>query len=109
MPFSNTWNALHDNLLKGTDIPNWTVHSGNIGESFRVTIISDKFIEVDAPGAKALQRVPRDDFEEIYDRWDDYNRRGLARSEFSTLTRYSKYIISILHWLEEHTEARRLP
>lgn len=87
MAFPNTWNALQANLFKGTDIPNWTVHSGDIGEPFRIADISDTFMEVDAPGAKSLQRVPRDDFEEIYDRSDDYNRRGLARSEFSPLTR----------------------
>jgi hypothetical protein len=106
MAFPNTWNALQANLLKGTIIPNWTVYHRDVGEPFTITDVSDTFMLVDAPGARALQRVPRADFEEIYDRWDDYLHGRLARSEFSPLTRYSKYIISVLHWLEAHTEGR---
>lgn len=106
MAFPDTWNALQANLFNGRVIPNWTVHNGDIGEPFTVTDVSDTFMVVNTPGAKSLQRVPRTDFEKIYDRWDDYTHGGLARSAFSPLTRYSRYIISILHWLEAQTGGR---
>ncbi|HEY7329977.1 MAG TPA: hypothetical protein VH592_20245 [Gemmataceae bacterium] len=108
MAFLDTWNALQANLRNGTVIPNWTVHNRDIGEPFTVSEVSDTFVLVDAPAAESLQRVPRADFERIYDCWNDYLHGGMARSVFSPLTRYSKYIISIFHWLEAHT-AGRLP
>jgi hypothetical protein len=105
MAFPDTWNALQANLSAGTVIPNWTAHRGAIGDPFTITDVTDTFVLVDAPGAKTQtpQRVPRADFEEVYDRWDDYVHGGLARSKFSPLTRYSKYVISVLHWLETRT------
>lgn len=106
MAFLDTWTALQASLRNGTVIPNWTVQRGDTGEPFTVTVISDNFMLVDAPSAESLQRVPRADFEKIDDRWDDYTHSGLPRSNLLPLTHYSKYIISILHWLEAHTEGR---
>lgn len=106
MAFPDAWNALQANLSAGTAIPNWTAHNGAIGEPFTITDVTDTFVFVDAPGSKTLQRVPRTDFEKVYDRWDDYVHGGLARSKFTPLTRYSKYIISVFHWLEARIGGR---
>jgi hypothetical protein len=103
MAFPDTWNALQTNLIAGTVIPNWTIHSGAIGEPFTVTDVSATVVVVDAPGAETLQRVPRADFEAVYDHWDGYAHGGLPRSKLLPLTRYSKYVISIFRWLELHT------
>jgi hypothetical protein len=106
MPFANTWSALRKNLSAGTVIPNWTVDKGALGEPFKVVAVTSTQIEVDAPGAQTRQKVPVADFEEVYNLWDGYRHKAMPRSGFSPLTRYSKYIISILHWLEGISQGR---
>jgi hypothetical protein len=53
-----------------------------------------------------LQTVPRADFEAVYELWDDYTCGATARSIFTPVTRYSKYVISILHWPQERSGGR---
>src|SRR5687768_2242010 len=100
MSFADSWNTLQTKLSVGAKIPNWTAHKGEIGDAFSIASIEPDAIVVDTPGAKRLQIVPATDFEEVYELWNDYRHRKLERSAFTPLTRYSKYVISILHWLE---------
>jgi len=58
-------------------------------------------ISVDAPNAMAMQVVPRKDFETIWKIWIDYKSQKVKRYELGDMTRFSKYIISIFHWLEK--------
>jgi hypothetical protein len=106
MPFADTWNAIQRQLVLGSVIPNWTAHKGSIGEPFKIVAITSTHIDVDAPGARSVQKVPIADFEEVYQLWEEYRHAGLSRSALTPLTRYSKYIISILHWLETQSNGR---
>lgn len=106
MPFTNTWTALQTHLEAGATIPNWTARNGLTGDPFEVVSVSRNVILLDAPGATTLQAVRRTDFEKLYPLWDDYVGKQIPRSSFNPLTRYSKYVISILHWLEVRSGGR---
>lgn len=107
MAFIDAWAALQANLQPGAIIPNWTAHSGAVGEPFEIEAVSRNVIVINAPGATTPQSVRRADFEAVYDLWNDYVRGAIQRKAFSPLTRYSKYAISILHWLQ--TRSGSLP
>jgi hypothetical protein len=106
MAFSDTWNALQACLSPGVSIPNWTVHRGLLGDSFTIATVTPAAVVVETPGAKLPQTVRQVDFQTVYDQWDAYCLGAMPRSDFTPLTRYSKYAISILHWLEERSGGR---
>src|SRR5208283_2943111 len=99
MAFSETWTALQTELVARPIIPNWTVHSGAIGDPFKVIVATSDVVMVDPPGAESPKRVYRKDFQRVYESWHEYCHCGMLRKEFESLWR-SKYVISILHWLE---------
>lgn len=105
LPFTEAWAALQATLCAGTRIPNWTARSGQVGEPFEIGSINPDVVVIIAPGARTPQIVRRADFEKVYALWDDYVRGLVPRSAFTPLTRYSKYVISILHWMQEHSKA----
>ena len=102
MPFINTWNALQNQLRQGTTIRNWTAHSGFLGDSFTIVSVSQRYIEVDTPGTQTIQKIPQHDFQIIYNLWDDYCVGKVKRLEIQHQTRFSKYVISILYWLQNN-------
>ena len=101
MPFSATWSALRSNLTLQTSIPNWTADKGLLGDSFTVSAVTPTHVEVDSPGAQNLQTIHRD-FEVVYAVWERYCNGKVPRREIRDSTRFSKCIISILHWLTGH-------
>jgi hypothetical protein len=103
MPFSQTWTALQTTLSAGMPIENWTQAKGLLGDSFTIVNVAAGFIEVNTPNASNLQRVPRADFELVYRQWTHYSTGQTRRHEIRDETRFSKYIISILHWLEQQS------
>jgi hypothetical protein len=105
LPFTDTWAALQAALFVGATIPNWTARNGAIGEPFEIVAIKPDAVVIIAPGASTPQIVRRTDFEKVYALWDDYIHGSVPRSAFTPLTRYSKYVISILHWLQERSGA----
>jgi hypothetical protein len=100
VPFAATWNALQAQLAAGTTIPNWTAARGPLGDSFIVTRVGARHVEVSAPGAQTIQTVPERDFQLVYSVWQPYCQGRVSRAEIRDMTRFSKYVISILHWLE---------
>jgi len=46
--------------------------------------------------------IPKQDFKMIYEIWEEYCGGVMARSKISEETHNSTYVISILHWLDEH-------
>jgi hypothetical protein len=56
--------------------------------------------EVDAPDAANEHVVSKRDFEVVLKFWKAYKDNQVQRQEIREMTRYSKYVISILHWLE---------
>jgi len=97
--FETLWQQIQRDISVGETIENWTQFSGDIGNSFTIRAVNARFIEVDSPNAKYFQRVPRKDFAAIYELWDAYIAGRVQRRKTTELTRYSKYIISILHYV----------
>jgi hypothetical protein len=106
MAFADSWAALQASLQAGATIQNWTAFKGLVGDSFEIEEVGRNVIVVNTPGATTLQSVRRSDFEAVYEMWGDYVRGTIQRSAFTPITRYSKYVISILHWLEERSGGR---
>lgn len=104
MSFRTIWDSLQSNLRVGVTIPNWTAHKGLLGDSFTVTAVAPKSIDVDTPGAEAIQHIQMGDFEQVYNLWSSYRAGTTPRAEVRDKTRFSKYIISIFRWLEGNSD-----
>ena len=98
--FDIVWSHLQTNLKVGTNIKNWTDLRGYMGDTMRVNAIRSDSIVVDSPSTKNLQVIPKDDFEKVWKNWADYKSQNVSREQLRDVTRFSKYIISILHWYE---------
>ena len=99
MCFDEFWKRLQADLIDGTKVTNWTANSGNLGDSFTILRARADAVEVDTPGAQNIQMVPRGDFQVVQALWPQYLAREVPRYHIRDQTRYSKYIISILHHL----------
>lgn len=98
--FEKTWQAVRTRLKVGILIPNWTTLKGYLGDTMKIEAVSLDQIVIDAPKAKNLQKVSKEDFEVIWQVWANYKSGKVKRSELIEYTRHSKYVISILHWFE---------
>lgn len=101
MRFEKFWLRLQHELSEDTAIHNWTAHSGYLGDSFTVIAVQQNNVAVDTPGARNIQVIPRADFEIVYPLWRDYLSGKVPRYVIRDHTRFSKYIISIIHHLEQ--------
>ena len=59
--------------------------------------VEARAVMVDTPGARNLQRVPKEDFAAVWGHWNDYCAGRFPRHRLRDMTRFSKYVISILH------------
>jgi hypothetical protein len=100
--FDYVWRFLRSNLRSGTKVKNWTVHKGYLGDIMTILEIGESYVEVDSPRAQNIQNVPKKDFEAVWKIWSDYKVQKVKRSDLTPITRFSKYIISILHWYDLH-------
>lgn len=97
MSFVDTWNYIQNNLGLGMSIDNWTKDNQYIGDPFEISNVSSTHIDIKIP----KQHVPQIDFQGVYDIWPQYISGTYLRSEIrDNITRYSKFIISILKWVE---------
>lgn len=103
MSIDAVWSGLQSRLHPGVVIPNWTRDNGLIGDDFTVVEIRPSYVAVASPGAKGIQRIRAGEFEKVAPVWDQYVSGGLPRHEVRDMTRFSKYVISILRWA--NTEA----
>jgi hypothetical protein len=99
-PMDAIWEYFLTHLQPGTVIRNWTKNHDYLGGDFPVIKVTHEKLFVDPPSAKSIQVVPREDFEVVWAIWDDYINCSVRRKEIRDMTRYSKYIISLLHWYE---------
>ena len=98
--FEQFWDELESALREIVPIRNWTVDSGFVGQDFNAKA-SGETIHCAPPGAD----VSKDDFEVIWQVWEDYLSGDLKRKELRDLPHYNtKYVISILHHFMENTE-----
>ena len=93
-------NVLQSRLKSGTKIPNWTADRGLLADEFPVSEVCDDRVTVDSPTAKNSQHIPMGQFELVDNLWRNYESEKTKRNEIREKTRFSKYIISILNWLE---------
>jgi hypothetical protein len=98
--FDRAWSELVARLRAGTEIRNWTRDHGYIGGDFRVVAIDHGSVVVAAPGAENLQTVGKGEFAKVFELWRGYSRGDVRRQDLRDVTRFSKYVISLLHWLE---------
>lgn len=98
--FDHIWDLLQHGLRSQTVIRNWTAMKGYLGDTMTIVAVNKENIEVDAPKAKNILIVPKADFETIWEVWPQYKNHRVQRQEIRDMTFYSKYIISILRWLE---------
>ena len=96
------WTTLQARLIKGQAIQNWTVPKGYLGDNFWIEEVTERRVIAYSPNAKNLISVPRADFERFCDVWPAYRNGRIQRQETTDITRFSKYIISIFHWLESN-------
>jgi len=95
--FDVFWGTLKAALQGKTQIRNWTVDSGFIGDDFSVQTSSGT-IHCDPPGVN----VSKQDFESIWEVWEQYLIGRVKRKELRDLPHYNtKYVISILHHFME--------
>ena len=99
--FNAFWSRLTSWLSDRRRITNWTANSGEIGEDFEVEYAGGNYIIVYPKSALCEQRVPKKDFEAIYEKWDEYAAGLIPRHYFVkgsiSKSRFTKYTISTLH------------
>ncbi|MBA4421302.1 MAG: hypothetical protein C0391_09155 [Anaerolinea sp.] len=95
------WDTLQKKLKPGINIRNWTILKGYLGDSFQLSHVDQNEIVIQSPKAKSLQRISRDEFEKIAEIWPAYKAGCVQRQQIREMTFHSKYILSILHWLDE--------
>jgi hypothetical protein len=91
-------------LQAGEQIKNWTVFKGYLGDTFRVAAIKSEYVAIETPNAQYIQNVPLRDFETVNRLWDEYMSGRLPRHKIRDLTRFSKYIISILRHVKAKSD-----
>jgi hypothetical protein len=100
-PFAaKAWDALHEHVWSGHQFSTWSVHKGYLTGSFEIVNIAEDSVTVRSPTAKNLQIVPKRDFFQIAIDWKEYKSGKIPRHELRDRTRYSTYIIGLLHWLD---------
>jgi hypothetical protein len=100
--FEEFWNELKNELSEEQTIRNWTVDKGYIGKGdFKAICSSSNYIECDSPGAETIQKVPKKDFQIMYEHWKSYTRGNMRRADLRDKSRFTKYTISIIHHYEQ--------
>ena len=97
--FGDFWNDLLINLKTPKKIKNWTTKKGHFGEDFTAQLKNNHSILITTLKGSE-QSVPKRDFELIYDNWNDYVSENIPRKDFLQ-SRFTKYIISIIHQFGE--------
>lgn len=98
--FEEFWILLLEKLRTPTHIRNWTAYSGYVGEDFIARKYSDSMIECLIPNSKP-QYIPKKDFKLVYEVWDDYKSFKVKKADLCQHSRFTKYVISIIHQFEE--------
>lgn len=106
--FEELWGYLQRNLKPGTEIKNWTADKGYLVDTMTIESVTDRAINVGAPNASYVQSVPKEHFEIVFKVWEGYKAKVVKRHHIRDMTRFSKYIISIMKWREDKGSAKKL-
>lgn len=99
--FDQIWRAILDNLSPGQSILNWTAKKGFLGDKMTLEEVNKTGVIIHAPKANNLIYVSCSEFEKMWNVWPSYKAGKASRREICDLTFYSKYVISVLRWVEE--------
>ena len=99
--FEQLWANLQTNMRIGTEIKNWTAANGYLGDKMTVVNVSNNMTQIEAPKAKNIQSISKSEFEKVWGVWSEYINKKMPRHELRDITHFSKYIISILFWLDK--------
>ena len=95
--FEAVWEEIQRTIAPRDTIRNWSQHSGYRGNDFTIHAVNDAFVDIESPGAANIQHIDRDHFARVHEHWNAYNAGVYARSRLRDITRFSTYVISILH------------
>ena len=99
--FEEVWAQIQRNVAPGDTIRNWSRHSGYRGNDLMIHAVEARFVDIDSPGAENIQHILREDFSRVHEHWNAYTSGVFARSRLRDITRFSTYVISILHHVLE--------
>ena len=100
--FEEVWAQIQRNVASGDTIRNWSRHSGYRGNDLMIHAVVARFVDIDSPGAENIQHILREDFSRVHEHWYAYTSGVFARSRLRDITRFSTYVISILHHVLEN-------
>ncbi len=96
MTFDSFWQQLVGETAQPKEIKTWSAKKGYLDSTFLIQFRNGT-IWCDSPGAQNIQVIPKKDFQELFEVWDDYTKGYVQRQQVRDLTRFSTYIIGILH------------
>jgi len=100
--FRSVWSYLTGHLRSGKKIEDRGTASASRGESTTIVSIEADAIMVAPPRAKGFVRIPKADFEIIWRYWPDFKAQKITRTELREHSRYSRYILTLFQWYEDH-------
>ena len=98
--FRSVWSTL-TSLRSGKKIEEHNA-SGR-GESTTIVSVEEDAITVAPPRAKGFVCIPKADFEIIWRYWSDFKAQKITRTELREQSRYSRYILTLFQWYEDHS------
>ena len=101
MTLDQIWNELKGRIAKKTEILTWTADGGYLGERFIVVAVKDGQVHVAEAGAQKADKIPDADFIAVLGIWGDYAEGKVKLAAVEKLTKFPKYVISILRSLEQ--------
>jgi len=100
LPFENIWLRIQRELKNGQVVQNWSMAKGFTGNTFEIVSVTDKAIICNPPKSTNLQVISKKEFEKVWEVWDKYLLGKIPRYSLRDMTRFSSYIISILHLMD---------
>ncbi|MGQ4834406.1 MAG: DUF7662 domain-containing protein [Candidatus Asgardarchaeia archaeon] len=96
--FEKFWLELIREFNNWKNVEYWSVAGRTRNKSFQAKAFGQEYILI-KPEYGSLQTVPKGDFEIVYDIWEQYLRGDVKRYEIRNMTRFSSYIISLIHYM----------
>jgi hypothetical protein len=95
-PFDEIWSTIQCKIKPGENVLNWSIDSTYTGRSFNILTVGHTWITVDGANMTMPRDVSKGDFAKIYRIWPDYCSGTFQRTEITTLSQNSTYILAIL-------------
>ena len=101
MTLDQIWKELRGRVAKLAEVQTWTVADGYLGDRFIVVGVKDDTVQVAEPGAQRAEKIPDADFIAVLSVWDTYANGKAKPGTIEKLTKFPKYVTSILRALEQ--------